>query len=155
MMGMPGMPGQIPSMAQGGMRGGAGGQSGRGSAPNARGQLNSFSGGRGAGNGPAAPGIDMNLLSSAPPNQQKQMLGEALYPKIHEQQPELAGKITGMLLEMDNSELVNLISDDNALRAKVQEALTVYDEYIKSKGGEGSEDGPKAPTNGIDADKAE
>jgi polyadenylate-binding protein len=82
------------------------------------------------------------------------MLGEALYPKIHEQQPELAGKITGMLLEMDNAELVNLITDDNALRNKVQEALTVYDEYIKSKGGE--EDGTKPATNGVEnGEKAE
>ena len=53
-------------------------------------------------------GIDMNALGAAPPAQQKQMLGEALYPKIHEQQPELAGKITGMLLEMDNAELLEL-----------------------------------------------
>jgi polyadenylate-binding protein len=50
----------------------------------------------------------MTTLSQAPSAQQKQMLGEALYPKIHEQQPELAGKITGMLLEMDNAELLNL-----------------------------------------------
>jgi polyadenylate-binding protein len=156
MMGMPGMPGQMPGMPQGSIRGGGGatgGQPSRGGAPNARGGIGGFSTGRGASNGPAAPGIDMNVLNSAPPHQQKQMLGEALYPKIHEQQPELAGKITGMLLEMDNSELVNLISDDNALRNKVQEALTVYDEYIKSKGGD--DDGPKIATNGIDADKAE
>ena len=53
-------------------------------------------------------GLDVNQLNAAPPAQQKQMLGEALYPKIHEMQPELAGKITGMLLEMDNSELINL-----------------------------------------------
>jgi polyadenylate-binding protein len=79
-------------------------------------------------------GIDIAALSGAPPQQQKQILGEALYPKIHDQQPELAGKITGMLLEMDNAELLNLISDDNALRNKVSEALTVYDEYIKTKG---------------------
>ena len=53
-------------------------------------------------------GIDMETLHAAQPAQQKQMLGEALYPKIHEQQPELAGKITGMLLEMENAELLTL-----------------------------------------------
>jgi polyadenylate-binding protein len=61
------------------------------------------------------------------------MLGEALYPKIQAQQPELAGKITGMLLEMDNTELLGLLEDDDALRAKVDEALSVYDEYMKNK----------------------
>jgi polyadenylate-binding protein len=150
---MQGMPGQMPGIAAGGLRGGSGGQPGRGGAPGGRGQLSGFPGGRGAGNGAAPAGIDINVLSSAPSNQQKQMLGEALYPKIHEQQPDLAGKITGMLLEMDNSELINLISDDNALRNKVQEALAVYDEYIKGKGGD--DDAPKAAPNGIDGDKAE
>ena len=60
---------------------------------------------------PSAPGAaptNIEALSSAPSNQQKQLLGEALYPKIQVLQPELAGKITGMLLEMDNSELMGL-----------------------------------------------
>jgi polyadenylate-binding protein len=39
-----------------------------------------------------------------------------------------------MLLEMDNTELVNLIEDDSALKAKVDEALAVYDEYVKAQG---------------------
>jgi polyadenylate-binding protein len=47
-------------------------------------------------------------LAAVPLQQQKQLLGEALFPKIQAMQPELAGKITGMLLEMDNQELVNL-----------------------------------------------
>ncbi|KAK6339029.1 Protein phosphatase PP2A regulatory subunit B [Orbilia brochopaga] len=84
---------------------------------------------------PAPPGATSRLatLSSLPPQQQKQVLGEELYPRIHAINPQLAGKITGMLLEMDNGELINLIKDDAALRSKVDEALSVYDEYVKSK----------------------
>ncbi|KAM5438553.1 Protein phosphatase PP2A regulatory subunit B [Microsporum ferrugineum] len=77
--------------------------------------------------------INLQAFNAAPEPQQKQMLGEAIYPKVLAQQPELAGKITGMLLEMDNSELIGLVDDDAALRAKVDEALTVYDEYVKNK----------------------
>lgn len=51
---------------------------------------------------------NLQALTSAPPTQQKQLLGEALYPKISALQHDLAGKITGMLLEMDNSELIGL-----------------------------------------------
>jgi polyadenylate-binding protein len=51
---------------------------------------------------------NLEALASAPPAQQKQMIGEALFPKIRNLQPDMAGKITGMLLEMDNSELMGL-----------------------------------------------
>jgi polyadenylate-binding protein len=56
------------------------------------------------------PGTSLlqSQLAAVGPQQQKQLLGEALFPKIQVMQPELAGKITGMLLEMDNMELVNL-----------------------------------------------
>lgn len=88
----------------------------------------------------AAVGMLQAQLSQVGPAQQKQLLGEALFPKIQVMQPELAGKITGMLLEMENPELVNLIEDNSALQAKVDEALTVYDEYVKNnKGGEEGE----------------
>ncbi|KAJ5601278.1 hypothetical protein N7510_010812 [Penicillium lagena] len=132
--------GQVPGMPMGqGMRGGPG-FGGRGGPQMGRGQ------GRGqpAPGGPpagreegAAGGSNLQALAAAPAPQQKQMLGEALYPKIQAQQPELAGKITGMLLEMDNAELMGLLEDDDALRAKVDEALSVYDEYMKNKGTEG------------------
>ncbi|KAJ8124356.1 hypothetical protein O1611_g9284 [Lasiodiplodia mahajangana] len=65
------------------------------------------------------------------------MLGEAIFPKIAAIQPDLAGKITGMLLEMDNAELVQLVDDDVQLRAKVDEAMAVYDEYVKTNQGPG------------------
>jgi polyadenylate-binding protein len=71
-------------------------------------------------------------LARASPSEQKQMLGEALYPLIHESQPDLAGKITGMLLEMDNSELLHLIESAPALQEKVDEALRVLAEWGKN-----------------------
>ena len=56
----------------------------------------------------------------------KQRLGEELFPLIQEREPDLAGKITGMLLELDNTEISNsLLVDPEALRLKINEALAV------------------------------
>uniref|UniRef100_A0A1I8HVE1 Polyadenylate-binding protein n=1 Tax=Macrostomum lignano TaxID=282301 RepID=A0A1I8HVE1_9PLAT len=57
--------------------------------------------------------------------EQKQMLGERLYPLIHEMHAPLAGKITGMLLEIDNAELLHMLESHDALKAKVDEAVNV------------------------------
>ncbi|KAI5464684.1 hypothetical protein BGZ63DRAFT_351286 [Mariannaea sp. PMI_226] len=132
-----GMPGVPPMAGQGAMPGfppnnrqqGAG----RGG-PNAgrNGNANQPRGAEGA--SPAS--MLQSQLASAAPAQQKQILGEMIFPKIQAINSELAGKITGMLLEMDNAELVSLIEDDGALKAKVDEALAVYDEYVKAQGGE-------------------
>lgn len=65
------------------------------------------------------------------PSQQKQAIGETLYPKIKAVLPELAGKVTGMLLEMDNSILLDLVDDTRALYIKMDEALLVYDAYLR------------------------
>jgi len=62
------------------------------------------------------------------------MLGERLFPLIQQKHQELAGKITGMLLEMDNSELLHLLEDGNALTAKVREAVKVLEEHARSTG---------------------
>jgi len=76
--------------------------------------------------GPGAP-LNAAALAAAAPAVQKQMIGEQLFPAIHKIQPELAGKITGMMLEMDNSELLILLESESQLKAKVDEALRVLE----------------------------
>ncbi|KAL8453268.1 hypothetical protein Emag_002000 [Eimeria magna] len=73
---------------------------------------------------PDAP-LTAAALAAAQPSMQKQMLGERLFPLIARHQPELAGKITGMMLEMDNSELLILLESDAQLKSKIDEALGV------------------------------
>merc|ERR1711990_570380 len=86
----------------------------------------------GSGQSPRRPPEDpltLSALANASPTLQKNMIGERLYPLIHHSQPELAGKITGMLLEMDNSELLHLLESPDALRMKVAEALEVLKQH--------------------------
>lgn len=113
---MQGIPANVPGMA--GMRGAPNypPAAARGGLANLRGPM---AGMPQAGRGGMGPGMvpgrdDMGPRQGVPnltqvsPDQQKQMLGEAIYPKIHAMHPELAGKITGMLLEMENAELLTL-----------------------------------------------
>ena len=140
MMGMPGMPGMGPMAgpmgAMGGMMRPPMGQMPMGQ-----------TGPRPAGPGGPAAGPDQQMpaqqqgamaaaqrgsltaasLAAAAPAVQKQMIGEQLFPAIHKLQPELAGKITGMMLEMDNSELLVLLESEAQLKGKVDEALRVLE----------------------------
>lgn len=78
--------------------------------------------------------FDTRKFAGASPETQKQILGEQLFPKISDRQPELAGKITGMLLEMDNSELLHLLENKAALDSKVDEAVNVLKQHAMSTG---------------------
>uniref|UniRef100_A0A671MLD0 Polyadenylate-binding protein n=1 Tax=Sinocyclocheilus anshuiensis TaxID=1608454 RepID=A0A671MLD0_9TELE len=69
--------------------------------------------------------LTASMLAAAPPQEQKQMLGERLFPLIQNMHPSLAGRITGMLLEIDNSELLHMLESPESLRSKVDEAVAV------------------------------
>ncbi|CAM8935337.1 unnamed protein product [Rhodiola kirilowii] len=64
-------------------------------------------------------------LANAPPDQQRTMLGENLYPLVEQLEPDMAAKVTGMLLEMDQTEVLHLLESPEALKAKVAEAMEV------------------------------
>uniref|UniRef100_A0A4X2K9R9 Polyadenylate-binding protein n=1 Tax=Vombatus ursinus TaxID=29139 RepID=A0A4X2K9R9_VOMUR len=73
--------------------------------------------------------LTASVLADAPPQEQKQMLGERLFPLIQAMNPSLAGKITGMLLEIDKSELLHMLESPEFLRSKVDEAVAVLWAY--------------------------
>eukprot|EP00252_Welwitschia_mirabilis_P008073 TRINITY_DN19780_c0_g1_i3.p1 TRINITY_DN19780_c0_g1~~TRINITY_DN19780_c0_g1_i3.p1 ORF type:complete len:534 (-),score=139.16 TRINITY_DN19780_c0_g1_i3:1283-2812(-) len=79
-------------------------------------------------------------LVNATADDQKQILGNNIFPLVFQQRPDLARKITGMLLEMDNSELLLLLESPEALATKVNEAIQV----LRMAGN----DAPETPENG-------
>ncbi|XP_020231703.1 polyadenylate-binding protein 3 [Cajanus cajan] len=70
-----------------------------------------------------------SALASATPENQRLMLGEHLYPLVDSLTPnQYTAKVTGMLLEMDQSEVINLIESPEDLKIKVSEAMQVLRE---------------------------
>merc|ERR1712137_632044 len=51
------------------------------------------------------------------------MLGERLFPLIQRMYPDMAGKITGMLLEIDNSELLHMLEHNESLKPRLMKLL--------------------------------
>ncbi|XP_010629780.1 polyadenylate-binding protein 1-like isoform X3 [Fukomys damarensis] len=74
---------------------------------------------------PGQEPLTASMLAAAPLHEQKQMIGERLYRLIPEVYAALAGKITGMLLEIDNSDLLLMLESPESLQAKVEEAVAV------------------------------
>uniref|UniRef100_A0A8C7AX37 Poly(A) binding protein cytoplasmic 1 like n=1 Tax=Neovison vison TaxID=452646 RepID=A0A8C7AX37_NEOVI len=71
---------------------------------------------------PGQEPLTASMLAAAPLHEQKQMIGERLYPLIYNTHTQLAGKITGMLLEIDNSELLLMLESPESLNAKKMES---------------------------------
>ncbi|KAG8364244.1 hypothetical protein BUALT_Bualt19G0108000 [Buddleja alternifolia] len=66
-----------------------------------------------------------SALANSSPAEQTKMLGDNLYPLVEKMEHDMAAKVTGMLLEMDQTEVLNLLDCPLALRAKVIEAMEV------------------------------
>lgn len=80
-------------------------------------------------NGLQQSGTDMpelaTTVASASSENQRLILGEQLFPLVEPLVQEHASKITGMLLEMDQNELLHLIESPDALKDKAAEAMEV------------------------------
>lgn len=75
---------------------------------------------------PVPAGFNNQAYEASTVEVKKRMLGEALYPQVLiNSNNKIAGKITGMLLEMDNQELIGLLSNQPGLKGKVVEAIEV------------------------------
>jgi hypothetical protein len=68
----------------------------------------------------------LTALAALPLDQQRNIVGEKIYSMVHNEQPELAGKITGMLLDsVMIGDLIHISENPDALHGKIQEALDV------------------------------
>lgn len=76
--------------------------------------------------------LTAEALASAQPSEQKQMLGERIYPLVQEQiGNDQAGKVTGMLLEIENNELLMMIENKDMLKERIKEACDVLASHIE------------------------
>lgn len=76
--------------------------------------------------------LNSENLADLPEAKQKNILGERLYPLVERVQPDLAPKITGMLLDMEVSDIIHLIESPDALSNKITEAVDVLEKHSKS-----------------------
>ncbi|KAL9653493.1 hypothetical protein ABK040_002126 [Willaertia magna] len=78
--------------------------------------------------------LSPEYLANLPEQDQKNILGERLFPLVHLREPKNAPKITGMLLDMDVSDILHLIESTEALYQKIKEAVAVLEEHGQTNG---------------------
>lgn len=70
--------------------------------------------------------LTAKMLAGADDQTQKDMLGERLYPLVSNYCPSgEVGKVTGMLLEISNDEILHMLEHSESLISKIEEALAV------------------------------
>ena len=66
--------------------------------------------------------ITMQMLSGKASSTQKQIIGEELFPQVYKIEPQMAIKVTGLLLDMDNQQLLDLLQKPEQLVNQVSQA---------------------------------
>lgn len=88
-----------------------------------------------------APSLLAAIASAANPEAEKQVVGEALYPKVlshplvaHDST--VAAKVTGMLLEQERNEVLKWFDDEPVLNQRIQQAYEAYCQYLERRSSE-------------------
>lgn len=73
--------------------------------------------------------FNREFYNSLDVKEKKQYLGEIIYPFVYAREPTTAAKITGMLLEIEDEELINYTKSPESLIRKIEEASNVLKRY--------------------------
>lgn len=93
----------------------------------------------------------IQALPQYPEAQQKRMLGEELYPKVvaagKAQDPESAGKITGMMLDLPVGDILGLLTDEALFKQHFHDAFEAYEDFMKYEQQQGASEEEAAPAS--------
>ncbi|KAI4745701.1 hypothetical protein E4T50_03957 [Aureobasidium sp. EXF-12298] len=79
----------------------------------------------------------LNVLKTASPIQQHEMVTSLLHPKVRKMQPSLAFEMNALLLELDTQKLLTMSADEDALHVKAKKVARAWGVELSSL-----EDGP-------------
>jgi polyadenylate-binding protein len=71
----------------------------------------------------------METLYWLSPKDQPEYIGEELYSRLYAQYKSYTGKIVGMFLEFDVSDLVELLENSDLLKEKAEEAFDLLNKH--------------------------
>jgi len=73
--------------------------------------------------------LTLEMLTKMSQEEAKRALGDRIYMQLQPVHPEMAGKITGMLLDLDNPELLLLLENPQQMEQQVQDALKALEKH--------------------------
>ena len=76
-----------------------------------------------------SPQFDETVLKDIPIEEQKQILGEEIFPFIYNGYPKLAKKLTGMILDLPNQELIRCINSPPLLSDYLENAVKTLSDF--------------------------
>lgn len=74
--------------------------------------------------------FDLALYRTLSIDKRKALLGEFIYWQLHPFHKQLAGKLTGMILEIPEAELLQLVQEPKALLDKAVEAVSIWKQHL-------------------------